>query len=87
MLILEMLVGKGDLYGLEMIRESEGKLKRGTIYVTLARMEKKGYVEGREEEQPDPNRAPRRIYRPTGEGERVLAAFENLHAALAGVLA
>ncbi|HEX8367618.1 MAG TPA: hypothetical protein VF604_03545, partial [Pyrinomonadaceae bacterium] len=48
-LILEMLIGKGEMFGLEMVEASEGNLKRGTIYVTLQRMGDKGYIESREE--------------------------------------
>jgi hypothetical protein len=32
-LILEMLLGKGEMFGLEMVEASAGGLKRGTIYV------------------------------------------------------
>ena len=32
------------MYGLELVTESEGALKRGTVYVTLGRLEEKGYV-------------------------------------------
>jgi DNA-binding PadR family transcriptional regulator len=32
------------MYGLEMVRASSGKLKRGSIYVTLTRMEDKTRV-------------------------------------------
>ena len=71
-LILEMLVGKGEMFGLEMVEASEGNLKRGTIYVTLGRMSDKGYVESREESRSMPEIGiPRRKYRATGLGERV----------------
>lgn len=71
-LILEMLVGKGEMFGLEMVEASNGELKRGTIYVTLGRMSDKGYVESREESRSMPEIGiPRRKYRATGLGERV----------------
>jgi PadR family transcriptional regulator, regulatory protein PadR len=72
MLILEMLIGKGEMFGLEMVEASEGELKRGTIYVTLQRMGDKGYIESREEPRQIPEIGiPRRKYSATGLGEKV----------------
>ena len=74
--ILDLLVTAGPLYGLRLVELSGGKLKRGTVYVTLGRMEQKGYVQS--EQEPPVDGAiglPRRIYRPTGLGERVLRAW------------
>jgi DNA-binding PadR family transcriptional regulator len=77
MLILGLLVdaaGK-ELYGLEMIERSAGKLKRGSIYVVLQRMAEKGYVESREEARPAPEIGiPRRLYSITGLGKRLFVA-------------
>jgi PadR family transcriptional regulator PadR len=72
MLILEMLIGKGEMFGLEMVEAAEGELKRGTIYVTLQRMGDKGFVESREEPRQIPEIGiPRRKYLATGLGEKV----------------
>jgi len=72
MLTLEMLISKGEMFGLEMVEASEEELKRGTIYVTLQRMSDKGYIESREEPRTMPEIGiPRRKYRATGLGERV----------------
>ena len=72
MLTLEMLISKGEMFGLEMVEASEGELKCGTIYVTLQRMSDKGYIESREEPRTMPEIGiPRRKYRATGLGERV----------------
>jgi len=71
-LVLGMLIGRGEMFGLEMVEASEGELKRGTIYVTLGRMSDKGYIESREEPRSMPEIGiPRRKYRTTGLGERV----------------
>lgn len=71
-LILEMLISKGEMFGLEMVEASGGELKRGTIYVTLQRMGDKGYIESREEPRSMPEIGiPRRKYWATGLGERV----------------
>ena len=75
-LILELLVSSGDLYGLELVERSEGGLKRGTVYVTLGRMEAKGFVTSEQEALPDGAIGlPRRRYRPTALGERALRAW------------
>jgi PadR family transcriptional regulator, regulatory protein PadR len=75
-LILELLIAAGPLFGLELVKRSDGALKRGTVYATLARMEQKGYVTSEQEElQPGAIGLPRRRYRPTRLGERVLNAW------------
>jgi PadR family transcriptional regulator, regulatory protein PadR len=84
-LILELL-RDGERYGLQLVEESRRRLKRGTVYVTLGRMEEKGYVESRLEDPP-PGAAglPRRLYTPTALGRRVLEAREMVRQALAWV--
>ena len=82
--ILQMLVSHGPLYGLQLVELSEGALKRGTVYVTLGRLEAKGYIESEQEPRaPGAIGLPRRIYRPTGLGERVLRAWTVLARELA----
>ena len=68
--ILQLLVGKGPCYGLELVNASRGILKRGGIYVTLGRMEEKGLVSSATGE------SGRRLYKPTALGERALAAAQ-----------
>jgi DNA-binding PadR family transcriptional regulator len=80
-LILQMLIGAGEMYGLEMVKGSGGKLARGTVYVTLSRMEEKGYVESRLEERPADDAGPaRRLYSAKGYGVTVLRAREAANA-------
>ena len=43
-LILELLVGESEMYGLQLVAASRRRLKRGTVYVTLGRMEEKGFI-------------------------------------------
>jgi DNA-binding PadR family transcriptional regulator len=75
-LILELLVSEGPLYGLQLVEQSNGALKRGTVYVTLGRMEAKGLVESRQEPlPPGAIGLPRRIYKPTALGKRALRAW------------
>ncbi|AUS41683.1 hypothetical protein CYD94_05265 [Ralstonia solanacearum] len=85
-LVLQQLVAAAgsELYGLEMVKSSGGALKMGTIYVILGRLQDKGFVESRREELKDSNRAvPRRLYKITGTGRRVLQAYEAARAAYA----
>ncbi len=78
-LILGMLISRGERYGLQMVEDSEGRLKRGTVYVTLDRMESKGFIRSwQEEKHPKAIGPPRRLYKTTGFGMRVYQAFEAL---------
>ena len=77
-LILELLAEHDELYGLQLVAHSKRKLKRGTVYVTLGRMEEKGYISSRLEDAPaDMGGMPRRLYQPTALGRRVLAAWTS----------
>ena len=49
-LVMELLRGR-ERYGLELVDASDGTLKRGSVYVILARMEEKGFVDSRQEER------------------------------------
>ena len=76
MLILNLLSTRDEMYGLQLVAASKGQLKRGTIYVTLGRMEEKGYVRSRLEDPPaETGGLPRRLYEPTPLGKRVLDAW------------
>ena len=82
-LILRLLMTRGEMYGLELVKESGGKLKRGTVYVTLGRMAEKGYVESEQVPRNDESGPPKRVFRATGHGARVLAALELVSSAVA----
>lgn len=86
MVILQLLAAGGPDYGLGLVSASHGALKRGTIYVTLSRMEDKGYLTSYKEDlakdTPRASGPPRRIYQPTNYGVRVLRAFEALRSTL-----
>jgi DNA-binding PadR family transcriptional regulator len=77
-LILELLVREKELYGLQMVAASKRRLKRGTVYVTLGRMEEKGYIVSRlEDAPPSAGGLPRRVYQPTPLGRRVLRVWTD----------
>jgi DNA-binding PadR family transcriptional regulator len=78
-LILDLLVGRREMYGLELVTASRGRLKRGTVYVTLARMEEKGYIKSHlEDAPPEAGGLPRRVYEATPFGRRVLDAWAHV---------
>jgi PadR family transcriptional regulator PadR len=82
-LVMELLRGR-ERYGLELVDASGGALKRGTVYVILARMEEKGFVDSRQEERAHgASGPPRRVYRATPYGKKVHEAFGLLRQALA----
>lgn len=79
--ILELLITNGEMYGLQMVQESNGALARGTVYVMLDRMADKGLVESRVDDNPQRmSGLPRRLYKPTGYGLRVCRQWERLQA-------
>ena len=74
-LILDLLGRSKEMYGLELVAASDGELKRGTVYVTLARMEEKGFISSRLDDDPPPSGGyPRRLYTATSYGRELQAA-------------
>ncbi len=82
-LILELLEHQ-ERYGLELVDASGGRLKRGSVYVILGRMEAKGFVRSRQEPRAEGAIGlPRRLYQVTDYGLRVHDAYQRLRDALA----
>jgi PadR family transcriptional regulator PadR len=83
-IILEHLVTHGESFGLQIVEQSDGAVKRGTVYVTLARMQQKGLVASRTE-TPAPGAIglPRRLYSPTPYGAALLDTLERAARTLA----
>jgi DNA-binding PadR family transcriptional regulator len=78
-LILELLIREKEMYGLQLVAASRRRLKRGTVYVTLGRMEEKGYIQSRfEPAPPDAGGLPRRVYEATALGRRVLKLWTHI---------
>lgn len=85
MLVLKLL-GEGDAYGLELVKRSEGKLKRGSVYVLLQRLDAKGFVRSsRKPRSSDAEGSQRRIYSLTGAGARAYDAYVRLNQDLGGL--
>jgi len=77
--VLDLLQRERELYGLQLVDLSEGQLKRGTIYVTLGRMEAKGLVSSRREGAPPAGGGlPRRLYKLTALGRTVFSAQRQI---------
>jgi len=83
--VISLLIPRGEMYGLQLVKDSQGKLKRGTVYVTLGRMEDKGLVTSRQEDStPEYIGIPRRLYKVTGLGERAAKKFDAMQLVLNG---
>ena len=73
-------------FALRLADSSGGALKRGTVYITLQRMETKGYVESIVEPAIEGAMGrPRRWYRPSAFGLQVLGAWTLAERAMDGV--
>ena len=70
--IINLLKQHQELYGHQIINLDPKAGKRGTIYVTLGRMEEEGLLTSREEPGPlpDPEMIPRRLYSLNKHGRR-----------------
>ncbi len=78
LLVLTLLLRHPELYGLQLVTASKGRLKRGTVYVTLGRMEEKGYITSKLEAAPSGmGGLPRRLYAATPLGRRMFAAWTS----------
>lgn len=88
--LLTVLLGR-ELYGLEIIKAveeaSEGRRRIGfgSLYPTLHKLEKKGFVKSHwgEEKPEERGGARRRYYKITGLGERALRETQRIRANLA----
>ena len=83
-LILSLLDENGPMYGLDMIRHSGGRLRRGTVYVLLANLCDAGLVDS----YPDgketlPGQVSRLLFRITGPGRLAMARTEMFGGGLA----
>ncbi len=68
-------------YGSELVHMSDGRLKRGSVYSLLGRLEKAGLVKSTEEEATDTYSLPRTSYKITAPGakaHREFAAYVGL---------
>jgi DNA-binding PadR family transcriptional regulator len=76
LIVLELLVARREMYGLEMVKETRG-LRRGTIYVLLNRMEDRGYIKSKRVKEEGTPGMPLRVYSITGLGQKAHAAWRQ----------
>src|SRR5688500_5124756 len=82
-LLLDLLEDR-ERFGLELVDASGGSVKRGSVYVLLARMEAEGFVDSSQAERhPGASGRPRRLARATEYGLKVREASRLLRQALA----
>jgi DNA-binding PadR family transcriptional regulator len=75
-LILSLLRDRSEgAYGSQLVYDSDGKLKRGSVYTLLNRLEQAGFVKSKEEPAQDDYALPRTRYKITGAGIRARAEF------------
>lgn len=64
-----------EMYGLDIVKHSKGRLKRGSIYVYLNQLEEKNWIESRKEEIG--NDHSRRLYKIKDGGRRALQSSDS----------
>jgi len=86
--ILSALIALGESHALKLLRHDD-QIKRGSVYVTLTRLKKKGFVKTRLQENPHQSGPPRPLYTITGEGQKAIDAYKATALILAdnGVIA
>lgn len=75
-IILRQLIARGEMFGLQLVGVVPQQLTRGTVYVTLQRMERKRFVTSRLVEDAAGGPA-RRMYRASGLGYRLFTALSR----------
>lgn len=80
-LIVDLLAeaGANPLYGLQLVEKSNEKLKRGTVYVNLAKLEDLGLIKVSVGPPRGTRGRPRNQYTLSGKGRRALAARDYLN--------
>ena len=85
--ILSILLNGSQMSGPEIVKNSNGWLKRSTVYVQLYRLEEDGLISSTEKPTPKGQRGPaRRVYSITSEGSHALAKKQESVVKLASLL-
>lgn len=75
-MILGLLEAEAEgAYGSDLVQISEGRLKRGSVYTLLGRLEKRGLVKAIE--QSGPEESGRTLFKITNAGSRARVEFAN----------
>jgi DNA-binding PadR family transcriptional regulator len=79
--ILQLMLNLGgERYGKELVEASGGFLKQRSIYVFLSRMEEKGFISSRTGDPTEARGVPRKYFKMTGLGRRVLDSRTSIGA-------
>lgn len=85
--ILGLLTSQVEMYGRQLVRESDGLLKAGGIYVQLERLAGKGLVTSRlAERQEGESGLPKRLFRLTAQGKSAFEAYADRSRRKAAIL-
>ncbi len=87
LLACRLLRDAGRAYGLELVKASGGRLKRGTVYVLLGRLADEGLVDSAQEIEENRPGLPKRYFWLTDEGRRAIDAEEAARNAWRAVMA
>lgn len=78
--ILRVLIGRGRLYGAEIVSVSKGRLKLGAIHVQLGKMEDKGLVKSELDDSGDIYSGSRkRFYSVTDGGKEIVGRIDEMN--------
>ena len=75
------------IHGLKVVELTAGALKRGSVYATLNRLEAKGYVTSKKEDEQPGIAQPRRLYKATVLGAKIFKAVAAGRASVKKALA
>ena len=77
-LLLSLLAGsQGGAFGSELVHKSGGRVKRGSVYALLAKLEKAGFVKAMEIPATEAHALPRTKYKITAAGIRARQEFAH----------
>lgn len=80
--VLTMVAELGEAYGLQLFRRAAGELKKGSVYMLLGRLTRKGFVTVRRVPLPEGEIGPSRMaYRMTDAGATALKSWAAARAA------
>ena len=72
------MLGSDELYGLEIVRRSEGSLHKNTIYAYLGRLLRKGFITAEKDLDPNHHGMPRPRYSLTRKGKITVEYINQL---------
>lgn len=82
-IVLRCFTEGAEYFGLQLVEQSKGKILRGSVYVVLQSLERAGLLWSREIDRTPPEIGiPRRLYKITPGGIRVIRALDAFYRVL-----